>query len=609
MARKAWAAVAGLLLIATAASAQDAPPQTESDRLLAWMEQKAAEHIARLPRNWPDPSQAAAEAEVAAAAAELAELRASFDPAALDEDAFIQFRLYEFQAELIVDSGGVGDEGLLFTAIAGPHAAVPNQLSFGMPVPAGAPPPGLEAAEAYLARLESADDYLDAARVEFERRAGLGVLPPRVDFAALIEDSQDVLAGAPFELGPPSELLLGVSRAIAGIEATEAEKAELLNRAAAAMTNELEPAYRRLIAAFERFEAAAPEGVDAWHRPRSEGAYAYALAANTTLELTAEEIHALGLAELDRIEAEVKVAMPAVGFEGSVAALWEHLRTDDRYYYPDTDEGRAAYIAEATRVIEEVRGRLGEIVPQPPNAAIEVRRPPPGLEAEASAGQYAPLGARFRGEGAALPAASFVVNLSDMRAQPRYLLQALAYHEALPGHHLQAGARRAGEAGRTWPRPFLGPPPATAHIEGWGLYAEQLPYEMGLYTDPLSDVGRLGMEAWRAARLVVDTGIHAQDWSREEAVTFMRERTPLTDPQIEIEVDRYARMPGQATAYTLGKLKILELRDRARAALGEDFDLRAFHAEVLGHGQLPLPVLEAVIDRWIAERAERQADG
>lgn len=597
--------------IAPASGREAAAPAPETQRLLEWLRAKADERTPRFAANsaWEDLGDEAAAAHAALIAADLAELRATFDPTALDVEGLVELRVFEHQAEQLLRDHALRERSFVFPSTTGPapHESVAGIIRFGIYRPPDGPAPDAEAGERYVARIEAADGYLDQARAELEERAARGVVPPKRILRELIAQCEQILTGAPFEAGPPSTLLAAVSRSIDGLDASDAEKGALLDRATAALVDDLEAAYRRLIASFERLETEAPDSFGQWPAGEAGAVYDHIVATQTSMPLTAEEARAIGERELARLLGEIETAAANAGFDGSVAALFDFLRTDDRFYYPNTDAGRAAYLAEATRVIERMRARLDEVVADPPEVPLEVVRFSPEQESQAVSGMYRAGGRPIAGDSADTTSAAYVVNLADMRAAPKYLLQALAHHEGLPGHHLQfmleerRASRQAQATGvSAQALRFQRPRSFGAHAEGWALYAEELPRELGLYDDPWSEVGRLGMEAWRAARLVVDVGIHRDGWTREEAIAFLLASTPLTETQARIEADRYARMPGQATSYMIGKLEIEELRARAESALGARFDLRAFHEEVLGYGSLPLPVLDEVIDRFIA---------
>lgn len=307
--------------------------------------------------------------------------------------------------------------------------------------------------------------------------------------------------------------------------------------------------------------------------------------------MTPDEIHDLGLSEVARIHDEMRGIMKKVGFEGSLQDFFEFMRTDEQFYFPATDEGRAAYLDLANGYIDGINARIDEMFITQPKAALNVKRVESFRERSAGKAFYQRPAADGSRPGI------YYANLFDMTQMPSYQAEALAYHEAVPGHHMQIAIQQELEDVPAFRR-FSG---VTAYSEGWGLYCELLPKEFGFYEDPYSDFGRLAMELWRAARLVVDTGLHHKKWSREEAIDYLLTNTPNSQGDAVKAIERYLVMPGQATAYKIGMLKILELRARAVEALGDAYDIRDFHEVVLRNGPVPLSVLEAQVDLYIAE--------
>jgi uncharacterized protein (DUF885 family) len=308
--------------------------------------------------------------------------------------------------------------------------------------------------------------------------------------------------------------------------------------------------------------------------------------------MTADEIHDIGLAEVARIQDEMRAIMEQVGFEGSLREFFDFLRTGPQFSYPNTDAGRDAYMADATAIIDDMRGRLDTLFITKPKADMVVKRVEPFREDTAFGAFYNSPAIDGSRPG------TYYINLKDVREQPKYLQQALAYHEGIPGHHMQIALAQELQ-GLPKFRTLGG---HTAYIEGWALYAESVPSELGLYTDPYSDFGRLSMEIFRAARLVVDTGIHAKKWTREEAVQYYLANIANPEGDIRAEIDRYIVWPGQATAYKIGMIKIQELRKKAEDELGDDFNIAQFHDVILANGSVPLAVLEQLVDDWITEK-------
>jgi uncharacterized protein (DUF885 family) len=310
----------------------------------------------------------------------------------------------------------------------------------------------------------------------------------------------------------------------------------------------------------------------------------------TTTPLTPDEIHQKGLSEVARIRGEMEAIKAKVGFEGSLEAFFAAVKSDPKLHYPNTDAGKQQYLADAKKIVADYMAVADRQFSTLPKQQLQVKAVEPFREKTASVAFYNP------GTPDGSRPGIFYVNLSDMAQVQKVQLPAIAYHEGVPGHHFQI-ARAQEQADLPMFRRFAY---QGAYIEGWGLYAEKLGKEAGFYQDPYDDFGRLSLEIWRAARLVLDTGIHAKHWSRDQAVAYMKANTLNSDRDIASEVDRYFTTPGQATSYKVGQLKILELRDKAQKALGPKFDIRAFHEAVLAAGPLPLDVLESRVDAYVA---------
>ena len=442
-------------------------------------------------------------------------------------------------------------------------------------------------ATAYVSRLASLDTALDQLMTEADLRAANGVQPPRWVYPYVIQDAQNLITGAPFDEGPDSPLFADFKKKVGALTISSEEKARLIESGRKALLTDLGPGYKRLIALMRLHEARAGGEDGVWRLSDGKAYYVERLRYHTTTNLSADEIHALGLREVARIQAEMRIIMQKVGFRGSLQDFFEHARTDTKFFHPT----RAAYLADVQArkaAMERALPRYFATLPKDPMIVKEVE---PFREKSAGKAFYqlpAPDGSR---------PGTYYVNLYDLKSMSKNEVEALFYHEGLPGHHLQRATQVS-----------LGDLPAfrrfgayNVYTEGWGLYAERLGKDMGFYSDPYSDLGRLSMEILRAGRLVVDTGIHHKRWSREQAVEWFRTNTPVTQGDIQSQVERYVVYPGQATAYTVGKLKIEELRARSEAALGSRFDIRAFHDVVLQSGPVPLDTLEHNVARWIEE--------
>jgi uncharacterized protein (DUF885 family) len=361
----------------------------------------------------------------------------------------------------------------------------------------------------------------------------------------------------------------------------------LRNDGRAAVADVVIPAYRRLLRFFEdRYLPGSRTTIAASELPDGDAYYAHAIRSYTTTDLAADAIHQLGLAEVKRIRGEMDAQIRKIGFQGTFADFLRYLRTDDGFYYANADDLLAGY-RDITRRIEP---QLGKLFGRLPTIPLEVQ-PIPAAEAPASTAAYYSAGAADGSR-----PGTVYVNLDQLHSRPKYEMEALMAHEGVPGHHLQLSlALEQGELPM-----FRRYGDYTAFVEGWGLYSESLGDELGLYRDAYSRFGQLTLEMWRAVRLVVDTGIHAKGWSRQQAIDYFTANAARSEHDIANEVDRYIGWPGQALAYKIGQLKISELRHRAEEKLGARFDVKAFHDLVLGSGALPLDLLEARVDSWLA---------
>ncbi|RMF07767.1 MAG: DUF885 domain-containing protein, partial [Alphaproteobacteria bacterium] len=428
-------------------------------------------------------------------------------------------------------------------------------------------------------------------------RAEKGVIAPAFTFPQALRDSRNVISGAPFTDGEDSPLFADIKGKIAALELDQAESDRLVDEARAALLQSVKPAYEALIATLEELQPLAKGNHGVWALPDGEEYYRHQLAFYTTTDMTADEVHDFGLQEVARIHGEMRAIMKKVGFQGTLGDFFAFMREDEQFYYPNTDEGREQYLARAREIVENFKARLDEVFATKPKADLIVKRVEPFREKSAGKAFY---------QNPALDGSRpgiFYVNLYDMTQMPRYQLEALAYHEGIPGHHMQIAIEQELEDLPRFRRfTYFG-----AYTEGWGLYSELLPKEMGFYEDPYSDFGRLAMELWRAARLVVDTGLHAKKWSREQAIAYLDENTPNPHDDNVRAIERYLVMPGQATSYKIGMARILDLREKARSKLGEAFDIRGFHDVVLRDASLPLSILEEQVDAWIAKVRKEQS--
>ncbi|MEZ5973770.1 MAG: DUF885 domain-containing protein [Planctomycetota bacterium] len=452
----------------------------------------------------------------------------------------------------------------------------------------------VEQAEAYVQRLEGLPGFLVQVGERVDQRMEKGVMPPRFVLDQVIQDCRNVIAGTPIDAtGGANVMWADLGSKLDGLQGLDpATRTALERRAERALVQGIAPAYRQLITRLEGCKQQTDDRAGIWKLPQGEEYYAFLLRKFTDTDWDADTVHALGLAQVRRIHGEMEAIRQQVGFEGDLQAFFAWLRTAPEQFYPNDDAGKAAYLAEATRLIDTMRSRLPEVFGVLPKADIEVCAVEAWREKSAGKAFYnsgTPDGSR---------PGRYYANLYDMANMPKYQMEALAYHEGIPGHHMQISIAQELEDLPRFRR-FGG---YTAYVEGWGLYSEWLPKQMGFYADPYSDFGRLAMELWRACRLVVDTGLHHKHWTREQAIDYLVQNTPNPEDDCRKAIERYIVMPGQATAYMVGMLKLRELRALAENQLGERFDVRGFHDVVLRAGALPLDVLEEEVRAWIAER-------
>lgn len=441
----------------------------------------------------------------------------------------------------------------------------------------------------YLQRLDALPRKFDQVLEGLKLREGMGIIPPRFVVEKVLEEMTD------FAATPPAENILATAfkaRAAKIPELTEAARGDFQARVENAVATKVYPAYQKFIAYYAELLPKTTSDDGVWKLPNGEEFYAYMLRQNTTTPLNPAEIHALGVAEVARIETEMRAILDANGFaERPIAEALKALGEDPRFLFPNDDAGRAAALAEYTRLIEQAMERSKPLFATLPKAKIEVRRVPEFKEATGPGAYY---------EGAALDGSRpgvFYANLRDMKEVAKWGMPTLAYHEGVPGHHFQISTAQELK-GLPHFRKLI---PFTAYQEGWALYTEWLAKNAGWYEgDSMGDLGRLQAEMFRAVRLVVDTGIHAQRWPREQAIAYMLEKTGMGEKEVTSEIERYIVSPGQACAYKVGMLKIRELRARAEQELGEKFDQREFHDVVLKDGALPLEILEQQVKAYIA---------
>ncbi len=525
----------------------------------------------RYNREWGDDSIGALE-EAHREAREFLRRAYSIDRNALSEDDQLNYELFRRQLQDDVDEFQFNGHLMPFSQRGGVQSLdnLTNQLRLVT----------VADYDDWLARLGKLDTLIDQtiARAEAGRKSGMTA--PRV----LMERLPDQIAVQVVDSASDSPFFKPFASLPDGFSPADRERL----RAAAVETIEktVLPAYRKLQRYFDRtYLPAARDSIGLSELPNGSAWYEFRARSYTTTQLTPDEIHRIGLDEVQRIRAEMMGIIEEVGFDGSFQDFLEHLRTDPQFYFDNPDDLYREYLATSKRIDPELVKLFGKL----PRMPYGVKPIPDAIAPDTTTAYYS----RPAADGSR--AGIYWVNLYRPEVRPKYEIEVLSVHEAMPGHHLQIALQQElGDLPMF--RRFMG---FTAFVEGWGLYSERLGYDLGLYQDPYSRFGQLTYDMWRAVRLVVDTGMHYKGWTRQQAIDFFKDNAAKTEHDIVNEIDRYILWPGQALAYKIGQLKMLQIRERAEIQLGDRFDIRAFHDELLGAGALPLDLLEQRMDRWM----------
>ena len=584
-----------------------ASPDAETARLNVWLDERFEEQLQFSPMNLTvlgrkdrydevdDISDQAARDQAAWRMSTVEQMKAQFDRNSLSTAGKESFDLWVFQAEKALKDLEFMRQGYLFGELGGWEAWFPTFLISFHKVDDETD------MRAYIARVGGVSRAMDQVVEMATVKAADGVRPPRFAYETAMARAEKVITGQPFGDGRDSPLL---ADAKAKIDALAAAKlidddtaSGLLAEVTTALTEQFHPAYKSFVDWLKSDMPNADEqarGVSTL--PNGEAFYNHQLATYTTLPMTADDVHQLGMSEVQRILAEMDVIRAKVGFEGDLKAFFEFVRTDPRFYFPNTDEGRDGYLTDTRAFLAEIEQKLPEYFGTLPKAKLEVKRVESFREVDGAAQHYSsgtPDGSR---------PGVYYVHMSDMSGYSKIDMETTAYHEGSPGHHLQISIAQELTDVPT----FRTQANFSVYSEGWGLYSEKLSKEMGQFKDPYLDFGRLTAEMWRAIRLVVDTGLHAKGWTQEQAEQFFFDNSAIPESAVLSEVRRYITTPGQATSYKIGMLKIEELRRHAETTLGDRFDIRGFHDVVLGGGALPMPLLEARVNNWVAEKEDSQ---
>lgn len=577
--------------------------KTESERLNDWFAAKYEEQLLSSPimltflgrkeryNEINDMSEAEEKRQLAWQAETVSELKSTFDYEKLNDEAKVSYDIWVYQYEQALEGQQFKKNAYVFTQMQGIQAFAAQFLINFHKVDEESD------MQAYNTRIDGISTAISVLLKSAQDNANYGVRPPRFAYDGVIEQATALITGAPFsESETDSALWADAKRKIAAlVEAKKIDQAradELQAQTKKALMERFLPTYQALVAWFEKDIANTDEiATGVRDQPNGEAYYNYMIKTSTTTGLTSNEIHDIGLSEVARITKEMEQIKDKVGFEGTLQEFFTFIKTDEQFFYPNTDEGRQGYITDTEAYLDVINEKLPEFFGILPKADLVVKRVEPFREQDGAAQHY------FPGTPDGSRPGVYYAHLSDMSAMPKNEMEGIAYHEGNPGHHMQISIAQE----LTSVPQFRTQANFTAYSEGWGLYSELLAKEMGGYQNDFSDFGRLVNEIWRAVRLVVDTGLHAKGWTEEQAVEYFKEKAPVAEEAIQSEIRRYIVWPGQATAYKVGMLKIMELRAHAEQVLGEQFDIKGFHDTVLGGGAMPLSILERRVNAWIEQ--------
>jgi uncharacterized protein (DUF885 family) len=540
---------------------------------------------------WDDYSDEYAQTQNLQTVTDLERLHTEFDYDALSETSKMSYRIFEYNQQRSLRNFKWRFHNYAVSPMNNISSYLPTFLQNIHKIKTS------KDAEDYISRLAGVQTVMQQIVEQLRQGESLGVIPPKMVYPKVLPAAQNMLKGAPFEEIAEDGVLLADFRSKVDSLGLDPEDTEiLLNDAANALSGPFRNGYQALITELLRLQAIADNNHGIWNLPDGEAFYANRIQNWTTVEKPVDELHQLGLAEVDRIRAEMQQIMLEVEFEGDLAAFFEYVRSSPENYYENTETGRQEYIQDATALIDGIYDIADDYFNVLPKAPLEVRRVEPWREDGASTAFYdrpSPDGSR---------PGIYYINQKNMNAVQKHIMNSLAYHEGAPGHHFQIAIQQELQGIPKF-RKFGG---FSAYSEGWALYAERLAYEAGLYEGmPMRNFGRLAEEMKRAVRLVVDTGMHAKQWPLEQSIAYMTANTPMAPADIERQIKRYYVLPGQALSYKVGMLTIIELRQYAEDQLGEDYDIREFHDAVLKNGAVPMQVLAEVIDAYIKSKSDK----
>lgn len=543
--------------------------------------------------DWNDRTDENYKHEMEIAKASIDSLSILFKLDALDEQTRLSVRLAQEDLKRSEDGFKWRFHSYWISQMGGEHSDLPAFLVNVHKIDS------LSDAKAYISRLQKMDKVFDQVLVQLKKREELGVVPPKFTFNYVTSDVKSFLDGCS-KTDASNILLTDFSDKVNKLSIDKAEKDKLIAEAKEAVATTVKGSYQKLYDYWTALDKKTQKSEGAWSLPDGADYYRYCLRNVTTTNKTPDEIFETGQKEVARIHAEMKEIMKQVHYKNdSLQDFFAYLRSDKQFKYSNDDNGRKKLIDQSNGYLNTIKEKyLDKLFAHTPKAPLVVKAVEKFREKSVAGAFY-----EDPAEDGSRPG-RFYVNLYNMNDEPSYQMEALCYHEGIPGHHMQIAL---AQELKSVPK-FRRHGGNTAYIEGWALYSERIPKEVGLYQDPYSDFGRLSMEIFRAARLVVDAGIHYKHWTREQAIDYFLQNTANSKGDCEHEIERYFLWPGQATGYKIGMIKILELRTKAQQALGDKFDIRQFHDVVLMNGPVPLTVLEELVDKWIEKtKGEKKA--
>ncbi len=581
---------------------------TETEKLNAWFEEQYEVELMQSPISltFQGRKERYAEVDDLSEATEaknlewkrksVEKMKAKFDYDKLDDNAKLSYDLWEYQYTIAAEGEKFKRSEYVFEQMNGTHSFFPTFLMNFHKVES------VEDMQAYVTRISGFGRAMNQLIERAKLSAAQGVRPPRFAYEIVIKETEEIITGAEYgNSDEDSTLMKDVKGKLAALtESGKLEKTQsdaLLAKATSALVDDFGAAYKNLIVFLNddlKNTSEMAKGVSSL--PNGEAYYSHLLKVQTTTDMSADEIHALGLSEVKRLRSEMEQLKTKTGFEGSLPEFFGYIRDskdNEKFYFTNTDEGRQGYIDDATNAINNIKAQLPNYFGILPKAELVVKRVESFREQDGAPQHYYP------GTPDGSRPGIYYAHLSDMKAMPKNELEVIAYHEGLPGHHMQISIAQELTGVPTF-RTQAG---FTAYAEGWALYSEALAKEMpGTFSDIHSDFGRLGSEIWRAIRLVVDTGMHHKGWSQQQAIDYFSANSPAPLTTIEAEIRRYLVIPGQATSYKIGMLDIQRLRKLSEDQLGDKFDIRGFHDTVLDGGALPMSMLERKVKAWIASQ-------